>query len=71
MRAITAGLDRKMSDNKWREALIEYMVSVSVCDGGEYGINVVTKCLEPLTKEETEILLKEVDERTNKFWQSG
>ena len=32
----------KMED-KWREALIEYMVSVSVCDGGEYGINVINR----------------------------
>jgi hypothetical protein len=63
---------RNMTDSdKWRQALIEYMASVAVCDGGEYGINRVTGCLGSLSKEETEQLLKDVDQRENQYWKTG
>lgn len=51
--------------DRFREALIEYMTSVLLCDGGDYlgpdGI------LEPLTKEETDELIKEVEKRSDKY----
>ncbi len=55
--------------DKWREAMITYMISVALCDGGRYGLNHITGCIEPLTQKETEILLKEVEERANKEWE--
>lgn len=54
--------------DKWREAMIEYMVSVALCDGGNYGLNHITGCIGPLTKEETKTLLKEVEERAVAEW---
>lgn len=53
--------------DKWREALVNYMVSVAICDGGEYGLDYSTGCLDPLTKEETELLFEEVDKKATAF----
>ncbi|HET7375435.1 MAG TPA: hypothetical protein VFK30_01930 [Anaerolineae bacterium] len=55
--------------DKWREALINYMVSVAICDGGDYvGFSPDTlegKILEPLSEQETKQLLEEVDKRAS------
>jgi hypothetical protein len=50
--------------DKWREALIEYMLSVAICDGGEYGLNTVTGCLEQLLNE-VEQRLQRLNEDVN------